>query len=268
MAIIEGLINWRMDVPKLFGIFHITFLFICVAITTLLIIFFRDSNAKTMKRIVLISWIIMVVLEVAKQLMLSYEMGYWQYVWEQFPFQFCETPMYIMPFILFIKNEKIKNAILSFMSTYVFFAGFALMILPITLFSSSVLLNIRTMIQHGIQVMLGLYLFAWNRKNITMRSVIHGSIIFIGTVVLALILNAIIGIKHPEVNMFYLSRENPSIIFIVKEIKPYVPYPIFLLAYIIGFSLCAFASYVVINFVYKLISQRKLTAEQQTEVEN
>ena len=268
MAIIEGLQNWRMNTPKLFGGFHIIFLLLIFSLVAIMIHFFKDAKERTMKRIVLICWIILVVFELGKQLIYWYSDGTWQYQWYQFPFQFCETPMYVIPFLLFIKNERIKNAILHFLSTFAFFAGFALVILPISLYTSNVFLNIRTMVQHGIQVILGLYLFAWNRKNASIKSFFEGSYIFLIVLTIAVILNFTVGKVVPNFNMFYVSKDYDSIISIVKYIKPYVPWFVFLLAYTLGFYFCAFASYLVEFESYRISVKLQLKREAKVECEN
>ena len=268
MAIIEGLQNWTMKTPGLFGIFHIASLYIVAIVTALLVCLYRNADIKIMKRIVFISWILLVVFEVFKQLIVSHEGGEWKYNWYHFPYQFCETPLYVLPILLLVRNEKARNALIAFISTYVFFAGFALMVLPLTLYSEKVFFNIRTMLEHGIQVMLGIYLFAWNRKNMNAISFLQGSIIFIGTVIVAVILNSTIGIKHPEINMFFLSKNNDSIILILKEIKPHVPWVIYLLSYLVGFTLCSIISYTLFNFIYKITSKIEPISNQEVEYKN
>lgn len=268
MVIIEGLQNWRMDKPQLFGGFHIIFLLLIFSTLAILIHFFKDSKERTMKRIVLICWIILAVFELGKQLIFWYSDGTWQYQWYQFPFQFCETPIYVIPFLFFFKNERIKNAILHFLSTFVFFAGFALVILPLALFTSNVFLNIRTMVQHGIQVILGLYLFAWNRQNSSIKSFFEGSYIFLIVLAIAIVLNFTVGRIVPSFNMFYISKNYDSIISIVKNIKPYVPWFVFLLSYVAGFYLCAIASYFVEFESYRISVKLQLKRESKVECEN
>ena len=269
MAIIEALKNWTMEPPTLFSGFHIFFLVLALSVTAVLIHFFKDSSEKTMKRIVLISWIVLVLFEIGKQAMFSFAPdGTWNYEWKKFPFQFCETPMYVIPFLFFIKNERIKNAILHFLSTFAFFAGFALLLLPFTMFTASVFLNIRTMVQHGIQVILGLYLFAWNRKNASLKGFLEGSYIFLIVLTIAVILNFTVGKDIPGFNMFYVSKKEDSIIMIIKRIKPYVPWFIFLLSYILGFYFCAIASYFIEFESYRISLKIQLKREAKVECEN
>ena len=255
MAIIEALRNWRMDTPPVFGIFHITFLVITIVITSLLIYFFRDSNEKVMKKVVFLTWLVIFFFEVGKQLINGIFTP--EYEWTTFPFQFCETPLYVLPFLLFINNKKIRSGIICFISTYVFFAGLAVTLVPVTLLTANVFLNIRAMSHHCAQVMIGLYLFSWNRKNFTVHSFAIAVGIFLGLTVVAMILNAVIGKYVPDFNMFYISKNAASELIILRKIQPYIPYAIFLLCYIVGFSVLAFATLNLETLVYKLYLKYK-----------
>ena len=250
MAIIEGLKNWTMQMPPLFGIFHITFLFLTIVSSSLLIHFCRNSSVKVMKRIVFLTWITIFILEIGKQLICGIFTP--EYSWADFPFQFCETPIFILPILLFVNNKKVRSAIIAFLCTYVFFAGLALTLLPLTLLSDSVFFNVRTLTQHSAQVMIGLYLYSWNRKNFSAHSFTFGSLIFLGLTIVAVILNFTIGKNVKGFNMFWISKENPTQLFILRKLQPNVPYVIFVLSYIFGFAFCAFSSFTVETGIYKL----------------
>lgn len=250
MAIIEGLRNWTMPTPPLFGIFHITFIFLTIISTSLLIRFCRNSSVKVMKRIVFLTWITIFVLEVGKQMIFGIFTP--NYSWVDFPFQFCETPIFILPALLFINNKEVRSAIIAFLCTYVFFAGLALTLIPLTLLSDNVFFNIRTLVQHAAQVVIGLYLFSWNRKNFSHNSFIFGSLIFLSLTLVAVILNFTIGKNVAGFNMFWISKYNPTELLILKQIQPHVPYIIFVLFYIFGFGFCAFSSFTVETGIYKL----------------
>ena len=93
MKIIDFFEHWHMVEPKAYGLFHICFILIDIIATILLVIFFRNSREKVMKRIVFISWVLLVILEIGKQFLLSYHDEVLNYNWGAFPFQFCEMPL-------------------------------------------------------------------------------------------------------------------------------------------------------------------------------
>lgn len=269
MGIIDWLEHWHMTEPKVYGFFHILFILIDIIATVLLIIFFRNSREKIMKRIVFIAWIILVFFEIGKQFLMSYSNETLNYNWGAFPFQFCETPLYAFPILLLNKNEKVRNALISFISTYVFFAGLAIMVNPSTVLTGNIFLCIRQMVEHGIQISIGLYLFAWNRKNANLKSFAWGALIFVISVIMAILLNVIIGnIVKQEINMFYLNKNYSSVIIILKDIQPHVPWIIFVLLYIVGFSGLALATYYLEVGIYSLYKRIKQNSEDKVKYQN
>ena len=269
MKIIDFFEHWHMVEPKVYGLFHIFWILIDIIATALLIIFFRNSREKIMKRIVFISWIIIVFFEIGKQLLMSYHDETLNYYWGAFPFQFCEMPLYVFPILIFNKNEKVRNALISFISTYVFFAGLAIMVNPSTVLTGNIFLCVRQMIEHGVQIVIGLYLFAWNRKNTNLKTFAWGGLIFVISVTTAILLNVIIGNNVvDEFNMFYLNENYESIILIVKDIKPHVPWIIFILSYIVGFSALAIGTYFFEVGIYYLYKKSKENSKNKVKYQN
>jgi hypothetical protein len=264
--IIDALNNWRMETPKLFGFFHIFFIALTIIVSVLLVHHFRDSSEKTVKRILLISWITLVVLEIGKQLILNYEDGFIKFKWFNFPYQFCETPLYVIPILLVNKNEKVRNGLISYMASFVLFAGLAIILVPVAVISTSVFLNLRQFYGHGLQVALGIFLFVWNRKNMSYKTFLHGTYVFLIGVAIAFTLNLVIGYGfHKEINMFYIAIDLPSTLLILKDIKPYVPYIVYLLAYIVGFTGIAFGIYYVEDVITRRVY--KINVNQKEKVE-
>ena len=271
MQFIEKIHNWTMLEPTKYGWFHIIFLLLTIVVTTLLIIYFRDCKEKTMKKIVLFTWIGLVFFGILKELIVSYNGETLKYNWGSFPFQFCETPLYIYPILILNKNKKFQNALISFIATYVFFAGFALMVNPDRMFSVRVVLNFRTMYQHGSQVVMGLFLFAWNRKNMNLRMFIDGSLIFLVLTIIASMINNILGpLVAPEysVNMFWISRYYETNLMILDRVQPHVHWVIFVILYILAFAFCAICSLFVEFGGYRLIQKIQLSKQKELEYNN
>ena len=205
-----------MDIPQSFGVFHTCCLIAVILATVLLVYFFKDAEDKTIRRIVLGVWILLVVFEIYKQLAfaMTVENGVadWRYKWYVFPFQFCDTPLYIMPFIAFLKDSKIRDAFIVFFACFTFFAGIVVMIYPNDVFSSTIGFNIQTMVHHGAQVAIGIMLAARYRSKLVLRNLLWSFVIFVGFCVVAITLNEIIyavisaNAIDDTFNMFYFSR--------------------------------------------------------------
>ena len=114
--------------PSGYGWFHLLFFFLVVAVTIILCVFFRKISEKKFKTIIFIFWIVMVLFEVYKQIVYSFSVdgAVWDYQWYSFPFQFCSTPLYVLPFLIFLKDGKVKDGAILFICTFSLFAGKAL----------------------------------------------------------------------------------------------------------------------------------------------
>ena len=259
LSLTEKLIGWQMEQPKMFSWFHILFFVLVFASLFLLVYFFRDCKEKTMKIIILVFWVLLVVMEILKQIIRSNQTGVYKYRWDEFPFQFCETPLYILPIFLINKNKKFQNVLISFLSTYVMFAGLAILTLPFTGFGKFVFLNIRNMLAHGFQFMIGVFLFAWNRKNMNIKNFLYGGIVFLVVTAIAITFNSIVDPKvTDQVNMFFLNPNYPTQLMILKRIQPHVHWVIFDLLYIVFFSILAFTTLAVEYLVWKLCALIKV----------
>lgn len=248
-------IQWEMNTPAPYGIWHIVSFVIVVALATLLVVFFRDTSDKTMRRIVFFGWLIMILLEVYKQLVFSMDVvegtAVWDYAWYAFPFQFCSSPLYALPFVFLLKDCPLRRWVMTFLSTFSLLAGIAVMLYPNTVFMSYVGINIQTMVHHGFQIIFGVFLFAYNRRHIRWKSLSGGILVFVGFLVAAMALNLIVHNIHlakgmdDTFNMFFISPYFGCELPILSVIRESVPYPVFLAVYIISFSLGAFLIYAI-----------------------
>ena len=237
----------EMTTPTLYSWFHILSIVLVIALTVFLCIKFRNSDEKVFKRIVLISWIAMVVLEIYKQIVFSTTITdtgiEWDYQWYIFPFQFCSMSIYVLPFLLFVKNKKINNAVITFISTFSLFAGMSVMIFPSTVYVSTIGINIQTMVHHGLQVVLGIYFIVYNRKNIKWKDFLGGSLIYLITVLIAMLLNWLVPFITDETfNMFYISKNFDCDIPVLKQLHILLAdtmYPLFLISYFLSMNLIA-----------------------------
>ena len=236
-----------METPTLYGAFHIVSLLLLAIVSAFLIIKFRNADDKVFRTIVFVFWIIIVLLEIYKQVDFSFEYNdgnpYWDYEWYAFPFQFCSVPLYTLPFIVFLKDGKVRDAFISFMCYYSLIAGIAVMAYPGDVFIETIGIDIQTMVHHGSQVVLGIYFAVYKRKKIGFKFLLSGLPVLVSFIALALILN--IGMYHwmlsagidETFNMFYISPYYDSTLPVFSIIYPLVPYPIFLVLYILALTL-------------------------------
>lgn len=273
-SFVYNVLQARMERPGLYGTWHIVSILLTIALTVCMVRFFRDAKDGTMRTIMLIGWIVMVTFEVAKQIngAMDYD-GHtvtWAYEWRWFPFQFCSTPMYTFPLVFLLKDCKFRRAIMAYISTFSLFAGIIVMILPTSVFTSDIVINIQTMVHHGLQVVFGVYMAAYNRHHLNKRFFAWCMIVFAAFASVALILDVTVypvliekGLAT-DFNMFYISPYINSDLPVLSAIYPKVSYPVYLIIYVFGFTLVAALVYAVEKGIVALTLRNKKRAKDHS----
>ena len=238
-----------MTRPALFGVWHLGFLLLTVAACVFLAWKCKDASDKAVRRILLIMWISLVIMEIYKQVIFSMRVVYgyaeWQYQWYSFPFQLCSAPLYTLPFLVWLKEGRVRNAIAAYMATFSLFGGLAVMIYPGDVFSDIIGTNIQTMLHHGMQIVIGVMMVVCYRRKLNKSFFLGGLITFTIFSALAMVFNVVVQNAlvanqiDMVVNMFYISPYHPSTLPVLSAIYPHVPYPVFLLIYLLGFAAVA-----------------------------
>ena len=250
----------EMNEPSFYGPFHIAFILLTIALTTLLVVKFKDADERTFKIIVLLFWAAILILEVYKQIVTSFDYidgtAYWRYRWHAFPFQLCSMPLYVLPIILVLKDSRLRDAFISFSSYYLLVAGIAVMIYPGNVFGVTVGTNIQTMFHHGTQVVLGIYFAVRHRRRIDFDFWLLGVKVMTVLCAMVIALNVVAhkmllsnGISA-DFNMFFLSPYHRVELPILSDFAASLPYPAFVLAYILVLTLGS----AVILFTQKLVA--------------
>lgn len=238
--------------PGNYGWFHLMFVAIIIVATFLICHFFKDAKDKTYRRIVLFTWLIIVIFEIYKEVIFSFHINKedisqstWSYQWDAFPYQFCSTPLYVLPFIAFLPDSNkvcywIRRACMYFTATFAFFGGFAVYVYPNAVFIPTIGICIQTMVHHGSQVLLGIYTAVYMRKNFEIKEAWTAVCVFAVLSGIAILLNETVIYLLPKktvFNMFYISRHFECILPILQDVYLAVPYALFLPIYLLGFTL-------------------------------
>ncbi len=261
------LLSYKTEKPAPYGSFHLIFSLILVLLTLLICFKYRNSSDTTMRLISFIFWFIVLVLEIYKQIVYSFnydgEKVYWKYKFYAFPFQLCSTELYVLPFIFLLKNGKFRDSLMAYMSTFSLLGGLAVYISPQSVLTSYLGVSIQTMIHHGSQILLGVYFFVYNRKKATFRYFLSSIWVFLVFVVTAIILNEIgylvISINHLEnqrFNMFYMSPYYPDSIEILKPFTHALHPVIFIIGYSSALILGSFICYIIMKGICELIFKK------------
>ncbi len=242
--------------PQMFGHVHLICLGIMLTLIVLLCVFAKNWQEKNVKKLLLAVWLIMVITEVYKQLVFSYNgtNDKWDFQWYAFPFQLCSSPIYVLPFYIFSKKESVKHACAAFLMTFSLFGGLATMIYPPQVFIEIIGVNVQTMIHHGLQVVIGVFLACYYRKNLNFKFFLKGIVVYLILFAAAMIMNFTVPHFIDEsFNMFYISMYEACTLPLLGDIVyPNVPWIVFLFIYFLGFVLIAF----IIFYLEKLFTIR------------
>ncbi len=260
----------KMPTPTMFGWFHLVAWAIVIGLCILLILT-RKSDSEKRSRIVLLTFsITAIVLEVYKQVLFAYNNN-WQYEWYAFPFQFCSTPLYVALIAGLVKEGKFRDALMSFLGTFGLFAGLAVMVFPGDVFMKYIGINIQTMVVHGGMVVVGIYCIISKRSKPTIKNFFTGVLVFVCLAAIADIMNIIVyhsGVLHGATfNMFYISPYFKCTLLVLKEFY-FLPYPVFLLLYVAGFTLAGFLMFLPGYVVEKILTHKANKLETNYDTKN
>ena len=252
MNLFEKMLYWlqgTMPLPLMFGSFHLLSILTVALVTFFVARRYQVSDERTLRKILLTMGIVCLSIETYKQLVFSFhydaihDVVNWSYQWYAFPFHFCSIPMYLAPIAAFLKPGKVRQAIFNFLGTFGLFGGLAVMIYAEPVYITMIGINIQTMVHHGAQVVIGVFLIASGRVELKFKAMLGASIVFVIPVMMSIVMNVVFyqinGTSLGQFNMFWISPYYATELPLLSSIRPLVPYPIFLLIYIAGFMAIA-----------------------------
>jgi len=257
------LLQGEMETPKTLGWFHI--LWVTFVVVSILILFLtrKKHNEKRLKLILGTYGIIAFILELLKQLIWAFNYDSitnivtWDYEWYSAPFQLCTTPIFISLICLFLKNNKLRKSLLSYMAFVTILGSLMTLLIPDSCFTSDILINIHTMWLHCGSLVVSVYLIMSREVEINKKNLINSFIVFLVFVVIAEVLNITIynsGILNGETfNMFYISPYFITHLPVFKTVQESVPFIIYLLFYI----LVIFVGSLIVYLISKGVKNEK-----------
>lgn len=244
-------LQYEVEVPKLYGAFHVVSLILVLIAAVILATHVNKGGDRAYRTTLFVLWVIIVVFEVMREFVFSMHVSdgvaTWDYAWYIFPFQLCASPLYIFPFAALMPEGRVRRACMMYLSTFALFGGLVVMIYPGDVVTYMLSINIQALLHHGIQLIGGIITIVHNREHHTFKNMYKGVIVFAVLVGIAMVLN--VGVHSyleangmgDTFNMFFISPYFPCTLPILASIYPIVPYPVFLLIYLLGFTIIAAA---------------------------
>ncbi len=255
--------------PTLYGWQHLMFLGIMIVAIVLICLKCKNLTDKQFRRFMLAIGLTLIILEVFKQLNFAYnaEDG-WKYSWKQFPFQFCSVPMYVMLLVACLKECKFRDYLCSFLATFGLFAGLIVMLYPSTVLSSIIFRFSQSMIHHIGMVLGGFVVIVSGRVKFEHKTILKAMSVFSVIVCMAFVMNIIFHLSGntASFNMFYIGPFSNSDIPVFKQIGMalnisadylHIGNFVFLIIYIIGFSLASYIILLIEMLIHKAVSKNQ-----------
>jgi len=265
----------EMNEPQAYGWFHLMWIGLTIIAIAILFKKRKNYNNKQLKTVLGIYGIVALILEITKQMMWSFNYDVatnivtWDYQWYAAPFQLCTTPIYVSVICLFLKDNKIRKALLSYIAFVTILGGFMTILIPNDCLVSDIIINIHTMWLHCGSFVVSVYLMMSGAVKINRQSLKNAIKVFLVFVVIAEILNITIynsGILNGETfNMFYISPYFTSTLPVFDVIQKNVPFLLYLLIYIFALSIGATAIYGIAYFIKKINNKIK---EKDNNIQN
>ena len=273
MKVIENIIKWinaEMEGPSSGGNLHILFTIGVVVVSALMVMKLRDADDGTFRILIGVMFGVMLVLEIIKQVFTNMSVVdgeiTFSYSWGQLPFQLCSTPLYVLPFLSFLPDCRLRDFAAAYTMTVSLIGGIAVYLTPKTVITARIFSNIQTLIHHGIQIVSGVYTAAYYRRRISRRFYFDGICVFAIMFAIANLLNTIgydllvangLMAEGDCFNMFYISPRQDQPTPVLSDLLKSLPAVIYIAGYFIVVSFGAFLIMYFINYVYKNLDRRR-----------
>jgi len=239
--------------PQMYGFYHIIFLCLMFSVILLLCILLKKIDDKKFRKILLGFSILFILMEIYKQLTMSYDVrnNSWSYGFDYFPLAFCSTIIYVLPFCALLKKSKFRDCLDYFIATYSLMGGLMVMFYPNTVFNTeNIGILIQTMVHHALMVIIGVLFYVKGYIIVNIRNIFKPTYIFLFFLTLAQVLNVIFHYSFNINTNFYLLSPYVTplipLLPIIKENAGYIPT---LIVYIIAFFILS----IIPLFTYKIV---------------
>ena len=164
-------------------------------------------------------------------------------------FQICSIPMYLLPWIAFMKEGKLKDAFLGYVSFQSFTSAFFYFVKPAALLNTKyIAISMQSLIWHSLMVGCGIFAMVsygfLNKKGF--RIFLYSYILWVITAFIAMIANIILinAVPGTQVDLFYIAPNStfkyPMLSIFFKSPSPY---PLYFACYLVYYFLGGFMMY-------------------------
>ncbi len=171
----------------------------------------KDSLSYKINYIFLIIGTLMTISEIWKQWYLTFRLNNGIYQWWFFPFQLCSIAMYVLIALFWVKNTKLRTALLVFLMCYSLLGGIAVFADTSGLYYPTLSLTLHSFIWHITLILVGIMagtecIKEHKNKIFTHRDFLNSTLIYLICCIIAAFMNYFFAV-FGDINMFYINPD-------------------------------------------------------------
>lgn len=142
--------------------------------------------------------------------------------------------MFVALIAAYLKPSKFRDALYMFLATYGLFSRFAVMLYPVSVYTTTLGINIQTMVHHGGMAVMGMVLLS-NHVKLKFSSFVYGSYVFVTLTWIAIMFNGIHNtcIQEGTFNMFFINPLYRSEIPVLSLFQPLVSSGVYVMIFLL-----------------------------------
>ena len=225
----DGMLAWLLklthkpiSMPKIFGVYHVCMLAVCLALMALTVLLRKKIRVEKLDTLVFFVGVLFFLMELYKQLYHYAVLGNGTYNFGILPLQFCSYCLYLFLLIPLLPEGKVKDTLYLFCAFYQTMGGALVMAYP--LFYRQLSLSIHTMIWHTVMICTGLIIMisrGYGKRYL--REVLPPIGVFGAVFALSIVLNLTLTpyaqLSPQPLNLFYMSPYEKCTYFIIKDVR-------------------------------------------------
>lgn len=252
--------------PEMMGWFHIFGIVLAVVffiVGIVLGIKLKGKSEDYICRILLIVGSTLVGIEILQKILKYIDLGYFN--WSEIPFHICHVAMYVFVAAGIFKKGKVRDYLLAFSGLAVFGVSTFYFANPVGAVEDPYILSsFYSFLYHSILIACSLIVMISLEQysKPAFKTCLRGYAFTMLLTPIAILINELVYRNFPEfsnINLFTISAHLPVGYPLLKNIIDIneVPYPVYLLSYMIYFFVIGTLLYFVIRLVYILIDKLK-----------
>lgn len=234
--------------PKMFGLFHICGIVFAVVLGVVGYLLGKkypyEKYSKKIDGGLSITGGLLIILEILKTIFVTNVVNNGSFILASLPFQICDLPIYMLASLWLLKNDKVKNSFLGFISFFGTGSAIFYYVKPVAALNPEyIFLSVYSFFWHSVLICIGIFsIVSYSLcKKGGIKTLVNGYCCWLVCALIALVVNEVNNIINPDslVNFFYINSKEATFYPLLNLIFNPDPKPYFLyfVAFLIFYGL-------------------------------